>query len=305
MKKLPTLTVFTPTFNRAHTLHLCYESLKRQTCKDFIWLIIDDGSSDDTQTLVNGWIEEGIIPIQYHYQSNQGMHGAHNTAYQLVETELNVCIDSDDYLADDAVEKIIDCWKRHGHDSVAGIVGLDATPDGAIIGTRMPEHLKTACLNDLYARYHVRGDKKLVYRSDITRKIPPYPRFEGEKYCPLNYKYILIDQHFPLIVLNEVLCHVEYREDGSSMNMFRQYVQNPRGFSFYRKTAMRYAPVYTRKFRESIHYVSSNLMLRNPRFLIESPCKWTTFLAILPGVLLYAYIWYKNRPGVYKVTSVK
>ena len=109
-------------------LHLCYESLKRQTCKDFIWLIIDDGSTDDTKELVDSWILENKVEIRYHYQENQGMHGAHNTAYEKIDTELNVCIDSDDYMPDDAVEKIVSFWKKHGSDKVAGIVGLDASP---------------------------------------------------------------------------------------------------------------------------------------------------------------------------------
>ncbi len=110
----PILTVFTPTYNRAFTLHLCYESLKRQSCKDFVWLIIDDGSSDNTRELVNSWIAENTVSIQYYYQENQGMHGAHNAAYERIETELNVCIDSDDYMADHAIEKIISFWKANG-----------------------------------------------------------------------------------------------------------------------------------------------------------------------------------------------
>ena len=91
MKKL---TVFTPTYNRAYCLHVCYESLKRQTSKDFIWSIIDDGSTDNTGELVAGWIAKNEITIRYHRQDNQGMHGAHNTAYRLIDTELNVCLDS-------------------------------------------------------------------------------------------------------------------------------------------------------------------------------------------------------------------
>ena len=86
--------------------------LIRQTCKDFIWLIIDDGSTDNTKELVDSWIKENKIEIRYHWQENQGMHGAHNTAYELIDTELNVCIDSDDYMPDDAVEKIISILER-------------------------------------------------------------------------------------------------------------------------------------------------------------------------------------------------
>lgn len=82
-----TLTVFTPAYNRAYTLHKCYESLKMQTNKDFVWLIIDDGSTDNTRELVESWINENIVHITYHYQKNQGMHGAHNTAYELIDTE--------------------------------------------------------------------------------------------------------------------------------------------------------------------------------------------------------------------------
>ena len=111
---VPLLTVFTPTFNRRHTLPRTYESLLRQSCKDFIWLIVDDGSSDGTGGMVAEWINDGKMDIKYIYQDNQGMHGAHNTAYRNIETELNVCIDSDDYMPEDAVEKIINCWKERG-----------------------------------------------------------------------------------------------------------------------------------------------------------------------------------------------
>ncbi len=285
-----TLTVFTPAYNRAYTLHKCYKSLKRQTAKDFVWLIIDDGSTDNTKELVDEWILEGAIDIEYYFQENQGMHGAHNTAYELINTELNVCIDSDDYMADDAIEKIINFWRKHGSDRYAGIVGLDAAPDGRIIGTRMPENVIESTLSELYACYKVKGDKKLVYRSELTRKVPPYPIFTGEKYCPLSYKYILIDQMCPLLIMNEVLCYVEYLSDGSSLNMIRQYKHNPRGFSFFRKVAMRYAPSVRERFREAVHYVSSNLMIRNHKFLLESPCKSMTFLAAPFGLLLYMYV---------------
>lgn len=299
-RTLPALTVFTPTYNRAYTLHLCYESLLRQTSKDFVWLVVDDGSSDGTEAMVKRWQAEADFPIRYIYQQNQGMHGAHNTAYELIETELNVCIDSDDYMADDAVEKILSFWRKHGGSEYAGIVALDASTDGAVIGTRLPQGLTSATLSDLYAKHGIKGDKKLVYRTELTRACPPYPLFEGEKYCPLSYKYILIDQRCPLLIMNEVVCYVEYRTDGSSLNMVKQYIRNPRGFAFFRKTAMRHAPTYKDRFREAVHYVSSSLMLRNGRFLAESPNKLTTLLAIPFGLTLYVYISRTKRSTVVK-----
>ncbi|RDI45708.1 glycosyltransferase family 2 protein [Falsibacillus pallidus] len=293
---VPTLTVFTPTFNRAYTLHQCYESLIRQTCKDFIWLIIDDGSTDNTHSLVEKWIKEKKITIRYVYQQNQGMHGAHNKAYELIESELNVCIDSDDFMPDDAVEKILSFWKKYGGAHVAGIVGLDADRQGNVIGTLMPEEVKESTLINLYGKHKVKGDKKLVYRTELMKETPPYPIFPGEKYCPLSYKYILIDQKFPLLILNEVLCTVEYLPDGSSLNMISQYKKNPRGFSFFRKEAMKYSPTYKDRFRESIHYVSSNLMIGNGKFIFESPRKLTTLMTTPLGFILYFYLKYTNLP---------
>lgn len=287
-----TLTIFTPAYNRAYTLHLGYEALLRQTCQDFEWLIIDDGSTDNTRELVDGWIKENKIPIRYHYQENQGMHGAHNTAYRLITTELNTCIDSDDYMPDNAVEKIVTFWKKYGSNEVAGIIGLDADFQGNIIGTTFTE--KQTTLGGFYAQGG-KGDKKMIYRTEIINQYPEYPLFKGEKYVSLGYKYELIDQDYSLLTLNEVLVKVEYRPDGSSMNMFRQYIKNPQGFAFIRKSSMQLAPTAKRRFMEAIHYVSSSLILKNKRFLQESPKKLLTLCAIPLGIALYLFIRFKTR----------
>ena len=288
------LTVFTPAYNRAHTLPRTYQSLCRQTCKDFEWLIVDDGSSDNTRELIEGWIKESNIPIRYIYQENQGMHGAHNTAYRNITTELNTCIDSDDYMPDDAVKKIISFWKEKGSDKYAGIIGLDADIEGKLIGTPFPQNMESTTLGDFYARGG-KGDKKLVYRTDVIKKYPEYPIFEGEKYVSLGYKYQLVDQDYELLTLNEVLVNVEYQTDGSSMNMFRQYIRNPKGFSFIRKTSMQLAPTSKRRFVEAIHYVADSMLAKNINFIMESPRKIVTVCAIPFGILLYSYIRFNTR----------
>ncbi|MFF3022027.1 glycosyltransferase family 2 protein [Gottfriedia sp. NPDC057948] len=292
MKKL---TVFTPTFNRAYCLHKCYESLKNQTCKEFIWLIIDDGSTDNTKELVKGWIEENKIEIMYYWQKNQGMHGAHNTAYQKIVTELNVCIDSDDYMPLEAVEKIIEYWNQFGNDNVSGIIGLDAYSDGKIIGTQLPVNRKQTRLFDLYNKFGVTGDKKLVYRTELTKEFP-YPLFKNERYVGLAYKYHMLDKQYEMLLMNEILCHVEYLADGSSLNMLGQYIKNPNGFAFYRKEMMK-LPFASQlfKFRQAIHYVSSSIMSRNWSFLDETPKKFLTILAIPFGITLYIYITTKTK----------
>lgn len=285
----PLLTVFTPTFNRGYILGKCYENLKKQTNMDFIWLIIDDGSTDNTRLIVESWMEENIVNIQYHYQENLGMHGAHNAAYERIDTELNVCIDSDDYMPVDAVEKITLFWKKYGSNKYAGMIGLDATYHGEILGTKLP-NIKCSNLYNLYGKYGVKGDKKIVYRTELTKNTPPYPIFPNEKYCPLSYKYILIDQICPLLIMNEVLCHVEYLNDGSSMNIIQQYKKNPHGFAFFRRVAIQYAPTLKGRYRECVHYVSSSLMIRNYRFLVDTPRKLITLMAAPLGLLLYLYI---------------
>ncbi|MFD1707993.1 glycosyltransferase family 2 protein [Siminovitchia sediminis] len=289
------LTIFTPTYNRAYCLENCYRSLVRQTNKNFIWLIIDDGSTDQTEEMVKGWMRENQIEIQYYWQENQGMHGAHNTAYQLIETELNVCIDSDDFMPDDAVEKITDCWKKYGNEKMSGIIGLDADLNNQVIGTMLPKNLEASTLFDLYYKHGVTGDKKLVYRTELTRQYP-YPLFENEKYVGLAYKYYMIDQTYEMLLLNEVLCCVEYLPDGSSLNMLKQYWRNPKGFAFYRKELMqlRFAG-WTFKYRQAIHYVSCSIHLQNKQFIKDSPSRVLTALAIPPGILLYIYLLYQNR----------
>ena len=276
-----TLTIFTPAYNRAYTLHKCYESLKKQINKDFEWLIIDDGSTDNTRELVQSWIEENLIPIKYHYQKNQGMHGAHNSAYELIDTKLNVCIDSDDYMPDDAVEKILKFWEENQSEEIAGIAALDAYESGEVIGTTFPKDLKTSTSFDMYYKYGVCGDKKFIYKTELTKKFP-YPIFEGEKYVGLAYKYRKIDLTHKLALMNEVVCIVEYMEDGSSRNMLKQYINNPKGNLKY-------------KFKECVHYVSSNFIIKNRKFIKESPLRLLTVLATPAGFCLYKYITKKNK----------
>lgn len=285
-----TLTIFTPSYNRAYILHKCYESLKRQSNKDFLWLIIDDGSTDNTKELVDSWIDENLIEIRYHYQNNQGMHGAHNTAYKLMDTELNVCIDSDDYMADDAVENIINFWNKNKRDDLAGIIALDAYEDGNIIGQKFPEDMRETTLFEINNIHKVPGDKKLVYRTELTKEYP-YPLFEGEKYVGLAYKYYKLDEKYKLLTLNKVVCIVEYLEDGSSKNMLRQYRTNPKGFAFYRIENMKNSKASLKfKIKENIHYVSSSLISKNKKFIKESPCKLLTILSIPVGMALYKHI---------------
>ena len=287
---MATLTVFTPAYNRAHTLPRTYESLCQQKCKDFIWLIVDDGSQDNTAELVRLWqARDKGFEIRYIYKENGGMHTAHNTAYEHIDTELNTCIDSDDKLAPDAVEKILRKWDQVKDQGYAGIIGLDADFEGKIIGKGFPEGLTETTVVGYYAAGGS-GDKKLVYRTDIINQYPPYPVFEGEKYVSLAYKYRLIDQTYKMAVLDEVLCNVEYQPDGSSGTMWKQYLKNPRGFAFWRKICMQYPESKKRLFVDCVHYVAESMIARERHYIKTSPRKFLSLLAVPFGVVLAVLI---------------
>jgi glycosyltransferase involved in cell wall biosynthesis len=286
---MKSLTVFTPSYNRAYLLPQLYSSLCRQTVQDFVWLIVDDGSTDTTKSLVASWQQQGLIELQYIYQENQGMHGGHNTAYQNISTPFNVCIDSDDFMPDDAVALILkNC--ENLDENFAGIVGLDADKNGKVIGTPIPENLTAVKLNELYALHQVRGDKKIVYKTAIVEKYPSYPLYENEKFVPLDYLYLLIDQDYDLKPVNTVLCIVEYQEDGSSMNIFKQYRRHPNGFAFSRINRIKYGSTFKVRFKNAIHLVSSAIFAKDISWLSKSDKPMLVLMSIPFGIVLNAYI---------------
>ena len=300
---MKTLTVFTPAYNRAHTIGRTYESLCRQTCKDFEWLVVDDGSTDHTRELVEGWIADDVIPIRYVYQENQGMHGAHNTAYANIRTELNVCIDSDDWMPDDAVEKIISFWQKKGNEKYAGFIGLDQYSSGGVLGELLPVERKETTFREMHEILKMRKDKKYVYRTDVIKKYLPYPIFEGEKYYSLASVYAKIDKDYKLLMTNDILAIIDYQDEGSSRGMWKQYWNNPRGMAHMRKTDMVEALTFKRKVVSNIHYVSHSIRSKNWKFIQESPMPWLTFLCLLPGVILYLVNRQKVKKGVLMKTS--
>ena len=280
------LTVFTPAYNRAHTLPRTYESMLAQSCKDFVWLIVDDGSSDSTGELVRAWQKkDNGFEIRYIYKENGGMHTAHNTAYENIDTELNTCIDSDDCLAPGAVEKILRKWESVRDCGYAGLIALDADMDGRIVGKGFPEGLTETTLTGYYAAGGS-GDKKLIYRTDVINRYPPYPVFEGERYVALAYKYRLIDQAYKLAVLDEVVCNVDYQPDGHSTAMFREYVRSPRGFAFWRKVCMQYPESPKRLVVDAVHYVAESLIAGEKHFIRESPRRGLTAFVLPLGIIL-------------------
>lgn len=292
------LTIYTPTYNRGYCILNLYESLLRQNSSDFEWLIIDDGSSDDTKQLVDTWISENLIKIRYIYQENKGKQEAVNLAHSLIENELNTCIDSDDYLENDAVEYILNKWKTiKSNKGLAGLVGLDRYTSGEIVGTKFPTTLNIAKFSDFITKYKIKGDKKFIYRTEVIHKYPRYPNIAGEKFPAPGYLYRLIDEDYDLYLTNKVLCIVEYLEDGISKNKFKQFMNSPNSFAFYRLERMRLAKSFGEKFKNSIHYINSCIYAKKNIFK-NNPYLITTILAVPFGILLSFYIKYTNKKGM-------
>lgn len=292
---MKTLTVFTPTFNRAFCLQQLYQSLLEQTNNDFLWLLIDDGSTDTTKDLVASWIADNKIEIQYIYKKNEGMHSGHNTAYAAINTELSICVDSDDYMPNDAVDLILTKWNQTKDTNVAGLIGLDAFKDGSVVGDTIPTTLTTSTLNDLYQKHKITGDKKVVIRTSVVKEFPSYPIFENERLVPLGVLYLMIDQKYEWICTNDVYCIVEYLPDGSSKTIIKQYKESPKGFGYSRLVEMNYSQRFSYTFTRAMHYISSCLFQGKFNFFEGNPKKAITFLAIPFGIIFHFYLLYKIR----------
>lgn len=222
------ITVFTPTYNRAHLLPSLYESLLRQTSKNFCWYIIDDGSVDNTKEVVNAMIAEKKIDIIYEYQENSGKHVAHNRAVERCDTELFMCIDSDDYLTDNAICEIENAWKKEeDKEKLSGVIGNCGDRDGNVIGTDFPQGIKKEGLMQLYD-IGKKGDTTIAFNTQVIKKYP-FPVFLGERFLREHIVYDEIDKDYKFIVINKVLCICEYLNDGLSINATKIEFKNPKG----------------------------------------------------------------------------
>lgn len=284
------ITVFTPTYNRAHLLHQLYESLLGQSNQNFKWLIIDDGSMDNTKDVVDGFIKENKIEIKYVYKENGGLHTGYNTAIEYLDTELSVCIDSDDWMPDDAIELILAVWNQNKSDDIAGLIGLDYTAEGELIGDHLPNGSKINPI-DLLASKNNRGDKKYVVRTDLYRQVAPMPVFKGEKNFNPHYMILKLSAKYRFWAIDAPLCIVDYQPDGMTANQFKQYVDSPNSYAELRRVIMSLPNVPTKYLIKTvIHYCSSSQISKNRHYIKESPRKVLTVLCTPAGWMLTAYI---------------
>lgn len=250
------ITVFTPTYNREKILPTCYKSLLEQTSKNFKWLIIDDGSSDNTEKLVNKWISEGRILITYYKQENGGKHVAYNTAVGLCNTEVFICIDSDDYLTSNAIEIIETEWQSiKNNNQVVGLGLLKRYSNGKIVGTQMPNALEYATIYDLYQRYSFKGDIALAFKTSIIKHYL-FPVFKDEKFVGESVIYDQLSQKYTIKLVNKVIYIGEYLEDGYTQNVEYLYRKNIKGYLFFLEQRIKFAKNTHERTHAVAYYIS-------------------------------------------------
>lgn len=232
------VTVFTPTYNRAYILGDLYHSLQRQTCMDFEWLIVDDGSADDTKALVASWQgEENPFPIRYIYQENGGKCRAINRGLKEADGRLFFTVDSDDYLTDDAIEKVIR-WDgelpKDGH--FCGYVGNRGTTPTQTPNRLFPGGYLDGTALDRYDQ--VDGERAFVFYTEIHRKYL-YPEFPGEKFLTEAVTWdLMAHDGYKMRFYNDIIWIWEYKDDGLTRAGYRVFLENPQGTGlFFRQKA--------------------------------------------------------------------
>lgn len=228
--KYPFITILTPTYNRASLLPRLFDSLLRQTYKDFEWIVVDDGSTDDTREVVANLKEKcgGAFPMGYVYKANGGKHMAINIGAERARGELLFIADSDDLLTDDALETVANSWHDISDDkSFAGIAGLDITMDTReVIGSGLPqEHIDCNAI-DIRYRHHVTGDMKEVFRTEVLREFP-FPEFAGERFCPEQLVWFRMARRYRLRYINKPIYIADYQPDGITAGITRARMRNP------------------------------------------------------------------------------
>lgn len=233
MNVIKKVTVFTPTYNRAYILENLYRSLQRQTFTNFEWLVVDDGSADNTEELIQNWIQEdNVFPIRYIKQENGGKCRAINAGLKLAQGELFLNVDSDDYLTDDALEKIV-TWeselpKNQKFCAVSGNLGTapDVTPNTMLTEAYLD--------GDAFSRYGpIDGERAFAFYTDIHRQYL-YPEYEGEKFMTEAIAWNrMAHDGYKIRYFNDIIWIYEYKEDGLTKAGESIFYRNPRGYGLF------------------------------------------------------------------------
>lgn len=278
------ITVFTPTYNRAYTLTRLYNSLISQTDKRFVWLVVDDGSTDQTKELFDSWIKEEKIKIKYFFQENSGKSMAHNRGVELTQTKLFTCVDSDDYLVPTAIEEILKAADNLSEENVGILSRKSEKEDDK--SAFLTKDINQTTLKNAYAHLGLNGDTMLIFKTSVISKYS-FPRFEGERFVPENYLYDLTDRDGKLLVLDKVLYIYEYLSDGYTTNMARLLKKNPQGYLAYINQRLKFDETLKEKVLDTVRYIAISIVKKDKSIIKNAVYPLIAFLTYPFGLLLY------------------
>lgn len=221
------VTIFTPTYNRAYRIQALYQSLQRQTCKSFEWLVVDDGSTDNTEELAQEWLKEESFPVRYIKQTNGGKHRAVNRGVREAKGDFFFIVDSDDELTNDSVELVCKYGNVIINDpSYGGVIGMKVFPDGKRVGGDVSFDLLKCSRFDFRYKYKIDGDLAEVYKTSVMREYP-FPDYPGETFCPEAYVWIDIAKKYNLLFFNRGIYICDYLEDGLTRHIDQIRIKSP------------------------------------------------------------------------------
>ena len=276
---MPFISILTPTYNRGKLLLPLYESLKNLTFEDFEWLIVDDGSEDDTEQYALSWIAHNIqnaeFPIRYIKKSNGGKHTAINRGVREANGELILILDSDDTLPADSLATIAQYYEQcKGYKDCAGVCGLMAHHDGQLIGSGFPKDpMYESALQFRYAeKGNVTGDLLEVYKTSVMREFP-FPEVENEKFCPESLVWNRIANKYKLFCFNKVIYYRDYLEGGLTSKIVRIRMNSPIASTMTYAEMLDYNISLKWKIRSAINYWRFKYCIKN-KSLKAPAVKW-------------------------------
>lgn len=243
------LTVFTPTYNRSYIIDKLYKSLLTQTNKNFEWLVVDDGSTDDTEEYFAEILNnDNPFKIRYIKQPNGGKHRAINKGVQLANGELFFIVDSDDYLTSDAVEKLLK-WRESldGSKKWAGVSGERGYDVNKHIGGVYEKSPYIDAKNNERYKYNLGGDKAEAYFTEVLKKYP-FPEFEGENFITeeVVWNAIARDRYY-IRWYKDIIYICDYLDDGLTKSGDTKYINNPQGVLYWAKIQLQAFPKNLKK----------------------------------------------------------
>lgn len=280
------VTVFTPTYNRAHLLPLLYKSLQNQTCKDFEWLVVDDGSNDGTDTLINKWINnEQSFPIRYYKIKNGGKMRAINYGVSLAEGSIFCGIDSDDWFYNDAIISIIDAFESIKQKK--DIVGISYTKNEGVSFNNLGESGSYIdCKNYERKEYGLEADMILIFYTEIMRQYQ-IPVWKDEKFTPES---VFIDQMaldgYYMRYFSRALYGVKYHEGGLTSSSWQLMRDNPMGYAMMYNIHMQFHKKLKQKANDVIHFISCCCLKGEYLYVFKCHHLFLALLLFFPGFLL-------------------